>query len=479
METNEMQKAVAEAVTAAMKAEREAVAVAAKATADRDAEIASAIKAEKEKWEAEWAVGNRLPLGMPHVRQYATKYDNLTPAEHALVVGILMSPGKAVKQAPSDDIVRALALKCESEAAKNDGAAEAYRAIKAMGKKSDEVMHSDLSSYGSNWVGSLYSKGIWDAIRAECWVLAKLQPYADQVPDGYSVDYVPLESIDPTWYKVAESSDHTSGRPDVTVTSSQVTTALSTAVTLVKMGCRVTFSGELIEDSLVPLAPQIARQMKQSGLEAFEHALIDGDTTTTSSTNINSIGGAASSTAVYILIDGFRHYGLATSTQYRAGGALEDTDFLETARLLGTAGISADVNKVTFISDMPTYWKALQLANVKTKDVFSQATIEGGVLNRVWGFEYKPSAFMHKMSTARKANTAGKVDQTVTTNNTTGSILAVRWDQWRLKWKRQMTIETDRWIESDTNQIVAMARWGLGVRDTTNAAAITYGVTGV
>jgi len=133
---------------------------------------------------------------------------------------------------------------------------------------------------------------------------------------------------------------------------------------------------------------------------------------------------------------------------------------------------------VMFIPDMPTYWASLKLASVKTRDVWQNATLESGMLTRLYGFPLKPSAWMHAMSTARLANTAGKVDQDTPTNNTCGSILAVRWDQWRFKWKRRMTIETDRWPESDTNQMVAMARWGLGYRDT-EAAAITYGVTGV
>jgi hypothetical protein len=463
MDTIEMQKAVTEAVAAQFKAREDELT----AKAVREAEVAAAVKAEKEKWEAEAAKDRRLPGGAPHVRQFSTKYDTLTPAEHALVIGIL-------KGGASPEIVKSLALKINSE--KDAGSVEA---CKMLGLKSDEVMHSDLSSYGSDWVGVIYSKQLWDMIRAECWVLDKLQPYAEQVPDGYESDYVPLESTDPTWYKVSEVADLSSGRPAVSVTASQVATSKTSAVTLVKMGCRVAYSGELNEATLVPLAPQIIRQMKQSGLEQFEHAFIDGDTTLTASTNINDIAGTPAGTEVFCLVDGFRHYGLATSTQYRSGGALEDTDYIETARLLGTAGISADPTKCQFIVDMPTYWRSMQLANVKSKDVWSNATLESGQLKNIWGFPLKPSAFMHYLSTARKANTAGKVNHTDQTANTTGSILCVRWDQWRLKWKRQMTIETDRWIESDVNQIVAMVRWGLGSRDTTNAAAITYGITGV
>jgi len=39
-----------------------------------------------------------------------------------------------------------------------------------------------------------------------------------------------------------------------------------------------------------------------------------------------------------------------------------------------------------------------------------------------------------------------------------------------------MTIETQRIPESDATQIVALARWGLGYRDT-DASAISYNLT--
>jgi len=76
----------------------------------------------------------------------------------------------------------------------------------------------------------------------------------------------------------------------------------------------------------------------------------------------------------------------------------------------------------------------------------------------------------------RKANSAGKIDQDTTGNNTTGSILAVRWDQWLLGYRRRMTMETTRIARADTTEIVALMRLGLAQRDT-EAAAITYNIT--
>ena len=71
---------------------------------------------------------------------------------------------------------------------------------------------------------------------------------------------------------------------------------------------------------------------------------------------------------------------------------------------------------------------------------------------------------------------AGKVDQTTPANNTTGSILGVRWDQWKLAYKRRMTMEVTRIANADSWEIVALSRWGLAYRDV-EASAISYNLT--
>jgi hypothetical protein len=127
------------------------------------------------------------------------------------------------------------------------------------------------------------------------------------------------------------------------------------------------------------------------------------------------------------------------------------------------------------IIDANTRWRALQLASLKTRDIFSNATLEGGDLVSVWGYRVYTSYHAHKSSAARLANTAGKVDQTTPANNTTGAILAVRPDLWKLARKRRTTFETSRYPEADANQIVVTLRAGLKPRDN-EAAAISYNV---
>jgi hypothetical protein len=237
---------------------------------------------------------------------------------------------------------------------------------------------------------------------------------------------------------------------------------------------------ELTEDSLINYAPQLRLQLQKSGQEMMEHLVIDGDSATEAVTNINDIGNAEVQSAanLHLLVNGFRKLALVTnSANSRAGGALDEDDFLETMWLMGTAGLAgADVSKCSFIVDPNVYKASLKLATVKTKDVWTNATVEKGVLSGLWGYEILPSWFMHYKSAVRKSDSAGKVNQTDATANKFGSILGVRWDQWKLAYKRRMTMETTRISNADAWEIVALARWGLGCRDN-EAVAISYGIS--
>ncbi|MEK7556613.1 MAG: hypothetical protein AAB538_01415, partial [Patescibacteria group bacterium] len=107
---------------------------------------------------------------------------------------------------------------------------------------------------------------------------------------------------------------------------------------------RVVWSGELEEDSLIPFVAQLRAQLQKAGQERLEHVIIDGDTTTTGSTNINDIGNASAQTAtnLHLLFNGFRKSPLVTTTaNSRSGGALTPEDYLETVKLMGGAGVNA------------------------------------------------------------------------------------------------------------------------------------------
>lgn len=467
-----------------------------------EAEAENVARIEREKNDAvkaavaaERAKNNRLEFneGAPHQTRFAdtNKYNNLSAGEISLVIDTLQSQGKPVSGSAYKALsLRVAEMKNESNTEEGrkyvdyvKGAFEDSTGIKAdLGsveasiKAATDPMYTGGSNIGSDWVGTAYSTELWQSIRAGNRVVALIPEKI--VADGYSSLVIPLESTDPSWYKVAEAtaSDSTLKVPAATVAASQAGT-LNKSLTLGKLGARVLYTGELTEDSLISFAPEMRRKLQVSGAEILEHLVIDGDVETSASKNINNIDGTPAATDPFLLFDGFRKLALVTTTanSRSAGGSLSITDYIETLKLMGTAGLAgADPTKVKFIVDFNTHYKNMSLPEALTRDVYSGATFENGFLKQAFGYEVIPSFQMHRASAKRMANTSGKVDDT-DSSNTTGAILAVRFDQWVQAFKRRMTLETTRIPNADSWEIVGLMRYGLAYRDG-EASAITYNV---
>lgn len=459
--------------------------------AAEDERMAAVIKATEEKMRKEYTAGGRLPMGeaAPAQTQFANtnKYDGLAEVDAAFLAGVLHAAKLKDRAHPgvSASLMQAVAIKmAEAKDALGDQSRATLKAagidpeqvLSGKAMKADEINYSTLASGGDDWIGQEYSRRLWEAVRLGTFVLDGMPTVV--VPEGTESIILPVESTDPTWYKVAQAADEngTTKRPDATVTSSKLATTSKT-LSVAKMGARSQFTGELVEDSLIPWAAQLRKQLEMSGAEILEHLVIDGDTDATNSTNINDIDGTPGATEVFLVMNGFRKLALVTNTanSRSANGSLVDNDYLKTVKLMGTAGMNAiDRSKVKLVVDLNTYWKSLELASVKTKDVFEHATLEGDDLTRVWGFSVRPSANMHRESAKRMAETTGKIDQT-DGDNTTGAIVAYRPDQWLFGYKRRMTIKLQEFIDADVTQIVALCRVGMVNRDN-EASAITYNV---
>lgn len=470
-----------------------------------DADEAERIEREKkeavaEAVKAEAAKHRRLEMGdrAPYQSQFSetAKFDDLSAGEVGLVIDTLRSNGMQ----PSVAALKAAAIKVGELKNRSNtedeekgvryvkGAFKAHtgidatpEAISAAVKTSGDPMYTGGSLTGIDWVGTAYSQQIWEKIRGANVVVNRIP--SDVIPDGFASKYWPLESTDPTWYGVAEASagSATLNVPAATVTSSTFGTA-NKQITVGKIGARSLYSGEMLEDSLIPFASQLRAQLEKSGAEILEHLAIDGDSDTSPNTNINKIDATPAATDVFLKADGFRKLALVTNTpnSRSASGAFVVEDFKNTLKLMGVAGLNgSDPTQVAFVCDYNVMWAAMDLPELKTRDVFSLATIENGFLTRIYNTQVLYAYQMHRLAATagyeRKANTAGKVATGTPTNNTTGSILAVRFDQWKQAFKRRMTIETTRIANADAWEVVALIRWGMAYRDN-EAAAITYNV---
>lgn len=483
------------AIKAAMDA-RDAATAAAKAEEDRiEAEVAKRTAAKAAELEQKAAAGNRLAFGggdngqgqAPTALKFAdvAKFDNLDLGAQALLVGVLSAAQRSGRgDAPSEAAMKALAIKAGEdktwvgERARNGMKAAGLDPALATATKADELNRTGLSSYGAEWVSDAWSNALWEKIRFGAGVVQNIPTI--EIPQGADSITIPYDTNSLTFYKVAETADlnATTGRPNATVPSSRRGTANRT-ISTTKVGARAVWSGEMTEDGLAYSVEELKRDLELEGAEVMDHLAIDGDSETAVTTNINHIGGTPGATDAFLSVDGFRKLALITNTaNARDGGVLALEDFLETVKLMGAAGLNAlDVTKVAMIVDPLTYYKALTLTQVSTRDLYSSPTIEGGQLTSLYGYQLIRTGNICRMATAnRLSNAAGKVDQTTPANNTKGSIVAVRWDQWRMAFKRRMTMEVSRFPESDANQIVALFRIGLKYRDT-EASAVSYNLT--
>lgn len=488
---------VAEQVAAALKAEREIREEADKEAA-RAAEV-DALKAKLEAAEAEAeearksaAEARRLPSGegAPYVSQYAdtAKYDSLEVADLAVLYAVVKAAKTAnrIESGPSEALRKTLAIRlADSDETAGREFIEPRKAMKMAGMpmKANELNQSTLANYGDEWVGVTYSSQLWDKIRLSTPVVGKIPTVV--VPQGSESIVIPTASASPTFYKVAQASaqnSNTLGDVTNTIPTSKLGTANQT-LTVGKLGAAAIYTGELEEDSLISWAAEVRRDLTNEAAEVLEHIVIDGDTETGATTNINDIGGTPAGTEPFMLLNGFRKLALVTNTaNSRDGGALAIEDFLETVKLMGLGGRNAyDRNAVSCIVDMHTYWKALQLDEMKdTTYGMGQTTVAGQTMLTPWGYEVIGSPNMHRANLdatyGLKANGNGKVDLDTASNNTKGAIVGVRWDQWRFGYKRRMAFEIERFPRADATSIVVTMRVGLINRDT-DASAISYNIT--
>lgn len=378
------------------------------------------------------------------------------------------------KQQVSPEFRRAMAFKAASALEKGDSVMNTPEVRSAFPfTRANEVMQSDLAAGGDEWVGIAYGTDIWEKARvATIWQEMKARGLMEiEIPQGAESFYVPLEGNDPTFYSLEQSRDADAvGRPSVIVSASKASTG-RVLVNAGFVGAAVYWNGILDEDSLIPMATQLSAQMDAAAEENIESLILNGDTATGASTNINLIDGTPTSTGtarpLYLATDGILKLPLVTNTaKSRDGGAFDHLDFLQTFKLLPQS-LRANKKGLMFVMDGDTAVAAVAIPAFLTRDVNSQATIESGVLMNAFGVDTFESGQM------ALANNAGKIPAA---GGTLGRLLIIAPRYWALGWKRKVTSVTQYDALSDTNVMVLHLRMGVKYRST-DAAAVTYNLT--
>lgn len=506
-ENSEMPEVTMEALEAYLqKRERDAAEKARIEKLEADSKEYEALKAKIAAAEATASDGtqqiNRLPNPTPAAApvqvSVASKWDGFSVGQLGLAYDMLKSTGRI----PSAELYRALHAKA-TKAADQPGymdnhivrnsrgevvrefapseTAAAVKSLKAVNPmqladnpaaKANELMYSTQASYGDDWVPAMWSPELWDLVRNGAPVLGRIRQV--EVP-GESLT-IPAMGGRTTVYKVAQSTE----QADLSLASgvnAAMTKAATASVTLtpVKGMAWLAWSGELNEDSIIPILPTMQAGLQMDLMEQIDEILISGDTDT-ANTNISDTGNGSISTAWHLLIaNGLRDYALGGSYTVDIG-AMDATKFLPVLGKLGTNGAFAlDPDKLFWIFDPGMYRTALALGETLTAEkTGSVGTFQSGRLVKIYGSDVVIS------DRYGKTDANGKIHNTANTN-TKGSFLLVRPDRWVVGFGRRITIEAPArdliQIATDTQHLIASFR--LDFKNNGIGAAYGFDVTTV
>ncbi len=332
--------------------------------------------------------------------------------------------------------------------------------------KSDELAHSTQTGYGDEWVPELWSAQLWRQARTENVVLPLFK--AVELPSNpYDL---PIEGTDPTVYYVPESKDEahlTLGAgnpiPDSKIGTDKVTLHAK------KLALRVGFSSELVEDSIVPVLTIYREQAVRAISDAIDHALLNGDTHTGATGNINSDHTAPTAGSVFLAMDGIRKLPLVTTTAQAVdmGNAAPTLAKLREARFAMPYRYSARPQELAWVVDGGTYAKLLGLSEFVTMDkAGALATAQTGQIGFLDGI---PVCVSHLMPLTEADGKVGSG-----TNNR-GTALCVYRGGWFVGYRRKIAVSVDYLPYTDSYQLTATVRLAFG-RANANAASALFNV---
>lgn len=332
--------------------------------------------------------------------------------------------------------------------------------------KADELSYSTQSGYGDEWVPDLWSAELWRQARLDNVILPLLR--AVEMPSNpYEL---PVEGADPTVYYVSETANETdlslgSGNPipDSKVGSGKVT------LNAKKLALRVGFSAELAEDSIVPILNMYREQAMRALSNAIDSVILNGDTETAATGNINSDDGAPTGSEPYLAFDGLRKLPLVTTTANGISAAAEPSlALMRQARFAMAHKYSVNPSQLAWVFDGGSYAKLLALDEFLTMDKAGpHATALTGQIGFVDGIPVVVSAEMPLTMADGKVNATG---------NAKGQGICVYRPGWIVGYRRRIAVSMDYLPYYDAYQMTATVRLGMAALDSDVAAAL-YNVT--
>ena len=322
------------------------------------------------------------------------------------------------------------------------------------------AMDSTTAGSGDELVPTQEASTLWMDVNLETMV-APLFSRVDMPSDPFEI---PLQLGDVNWYP---------GTENLAVTATALNTAKQTLTSYELVG-QVPWSLTLDEDAVIAMAQEVRSGLVRNAAEVIDDVVLNGDSTAVN--NINADEATISKSDVgkghWLLgFDGLLHLPLVDNTAQANdhSAAVSDGMFNEVRGKLGKYGVRP--SELAYLMDVNTYIRALSADNFRTLDKLGpNATVLRGQLGAVEGIPVIVSEQL------KLADTDGQVTDA-------GRLLIVNRSQWRVGFRRELAIETDRDIQKRQNIMVVSLRIAFaertGSRSTATHTTLQYNITGV
>ena len=379
---------------------------------------------------------------------------------------MLRSAGKHLSPRATEVMLRAgeAAVKSRPEPFRGDQFLKSsYADLRADAFK---ALTSTGSTSGDEWVPTFASAELWRDVHLDTQVASQLRR-VDMPTNPY--DY-PTETADPTFYYASTENS--------AVTGSNPSTSKAT-LTAKKIQADVTFSGEVTEDSIIPVAAAVRSGLVRRAAQSIDDLIIHGDTTTAGTGNVNSDDGAPAAGTFYLALDGMRKFCLVTNTGQvkQFAGAFTTANFVATRALLGKYG--ARSSDLLLVMGQSLQNSIGGVAEYVTMDKYGpNAAIVTGEVGRLFNIPVLLSEAIPGTSTDKVDDDGKYTTGSVSTNDTDGWFVLANKSQWITGFRRGVQLESFRDIQKDSNILVCSFRMALipsGIA--TTHTAVGYDIT--
>lgn len=328
---------------------------------------------------------------------------------------------------------------------------QAYQAAK-------RAMDTAESGYGQQLVDAQYVGQLWDAAREQAQIFPLFQDFEMNSPTAY----LPVAADFPDMLFVSE---HTGATDSDYATDKSGSNRIQ--VDAKKFVIHQVWSGELEEDSMIPFVQFIRAQAELSLAFHGDSLLINGDTTTAATGNINSDDQAPGATSHYLAFNGLLKIGIVDNTanqKDKAGAAITFLDLRQALTRMadttyktnwGRPRIPNDLVMVTDIETANAIENLDEFLNWQTNQgrPLAASVAQVGDING--------SPIISSMALAR-AEADGKINTASPSATLLGRILTFNRRGGVIGWRRRVQTEVERLPGRDQNRLIHSLRLGFG-----------------